>query len=1144
MASFFFFLGTANAANQVVTSNSDSGAGTLRQAIADVGDGETITFNLSSGNETITLSSAFGTIWDKSVTINGDNTAGSGTNVTVQVTTPKVSTYRVFYLRPDAGKTITLQNMNIQGGATSDGGGAIKIESCSGDVVIDNCTISNSKSTRGAGIDAWGMGNLTVSNSTFSGNEITDTTYGGGGIFARSVTSLTVTSSTFDSNTGTGNGGGIYTFDETITVDKCSFTNNNIQRSGGGIYMDGDNALAASNITNSTFANNTANGSAGNDFGGGIYFYYGKHRITNCTFFNNTSQIGGGLGFSYATVYLTNTTIANNTASLGDGLYQGSSTTLYMKNSLLANNTTNDYYFGGTVYDNGYNIVEVSSGYTWSGTGNITGNQANLYLSSSLADNSTLYGTQTLAITASSVAVDAGSSGTNGIVTVPSTDQRGNPRNGTVDIGAFEYGTDTTNPTVSTLSPADNATGVSVSANLVITFDENVDRETGNIVIKKTSDDSTVETIDVTSGQVTGTGTTTITINPASNFSELTEYYVQIASTAFDDASGNSYAGITDTTSWSFTTQDATAPVISSISVTPSDDGATITWTTDEASSTQIEYGLTTSYGTSTTESDTGTRVTSHSDTLSSLNTCTTYHYRVKSTDASTNQAVSSDGTFTTTGCVGSAEVEAEAEQTITKASGGTFSLTSGTANLNLQVPVNYSSSASAEFQLHQINSSSVLTTTSTPTTQKSVVGTHTYSLLALTDLSATITTFDNPLTLTVTYTDDEVSSLIESTLEIYRWTGSAWTALSNCSVDTDANTVSCETSHFSTFGVFGDSQSSGGGGETTCSNQAQILSFSPRKLDEENTEISFSVAPTHGALIWRDTSFVKSQIMLSIDGEELPKGDWQISRGEEAFTTIVTVPLANYMEAKSKLFLDMLIGGEPDIADCRFVKSYELDIEIEVEVAEDEQATNGHDELVENADPEDLPNVPVLVSRPADSFTDTIGHWAEDDIRALRLRGVVSGKTRGKYGPDDSLTRGELTKIALTSFALGLDSEYAPNKFKDVSAGQWFHPYVMTAMRRNVIQGYPDGSFRAGNTVSRAEALKIILEMSGLDLSTPSQKLVDVPVGTWFEKYSDFAVANNMIEINKGFFMPAKAITRAEIAKVIVDVWKMMALK
>ncbi len=115
------------------------------------------------------------------------------------------------------------------------------------------------------------------------------------------------------------------------------------------------------------------------------------------------------------------------------------------------------------------------------------------------------------------------------------------------------YTTDTTAPTLSSSSPADNATDVARDTNIVLNFSESVDVESGNITIKKTSDDSTVETIDVTSSQVTGTGTSQITINPSYDLFGGLEYYVLIDATAFDDGFSNSYAGISSTTALSFT---------------------------------------------------------------------------------------------------------------------------------------------------------------------------------------------------------------------------------------------------------------------------------------------------------------------------------------------------------------------------------------------------------------------------------------------------------------------------------------------------------------------------------------------------------------------------------------------------------------
>ena len=150
---------------------------------------------------------------------------------------------------------------------------------------------------------------------------------------------------------------------------------------------------------------------------------------------------------------------------------------------------------------------------------------------------------------------------------------------GTVDsatAATANFTVDNLNPAVSTLSPLDNAPDTGINDNLIITFNETVNRATGNITIKKTSDDTDFEIIPVTDARITGTGTTTITINPTNTFDSETEYYVLIDATAFDDPSGNSYAGISSTTAWSFITADAEAPTITNISSDKTDGSYTI----------------------------------------------------------------------------------------------------------------------------------------------------------------------------------------------------------------------------------------------------------------------------------------------------------------------------------------------------------------------------------------------------------------------------------------------------------------------------------------------------------------------------------------------------------------------------------------
>lgn len=94
-------------------------------------------------------------------------------------------------------------------------------------------------------------------------------------------------------------------------------------------------------------------------------------------------------------------------------------------------------------------------------------------------------------------------------------------------------------------------------------------------------------------------------------------------------------------------TPDTTAPTISSVSSSSVGTAtATVTWTTNEGATSQVEYGTTVSYGSTTTLDS--SYVTSHSQQITGLSPATTYHYRVLSRDGSSNLATGSDNTFTT----------------------------------------------------------------------------------------------------------------------------------------------------------------------------------------------------------------------------------------------------------------------------------------------------------------------------------------------------------------------------------------------------------------------------------------------------------------------------------------------------------------
>jgi methionine-rich copper-binding protein CopC len=110
-------------------------------------------------------------------------------------------------------------------------------------------------------------------------------------------------------------------------------------------------------------------------------------------------------------------------------------------------------------------------------------------------------------------------------------------------------------PVISATSPADNATGVPVDANLVATFSEPVVKGTGMITLKKTSNNSTVESFNAASSPRLVFSGQTLTINPTNDLGPGVGYHVLIDSTAIVDTSGgHAFAGISSPSAWNLTT--------------------------------------------------------------------------------------------------------------------------------------------------------------------------------------------------------------------------------------------------------------------------------------------------------------------------------------------------------------------------------------------------------------------------------------------------------------------------------------------------------------------------------------------------------------------------------------------------------------
>jgi len=232
-----FVGGLSFPAGAVTVSNTDdSGAGSLRQAIIDATDGDTINFSLAA-NSTITLTSEI-TI-DNSLTIDGSGTSGLVIS-SDDADSDGHNDSRVFYI--SSGTTVTINNLTIADGYADYGGG---IYNDGGRLNVTNCTISNNNSSSiGGGIK--NTGTLTVINSTISGN--TAASIGGGILNYGSAATLIVNNSKFDGNTAT-EGGGIYN-EGSLDIIDSSFATNTVTSLGGGIA----NFRATATVKSSTFA--------------------------------------------------------------------------------------------------------------------------------------------------------------------------------------------------------------------------------------------------------------------------------------------------------------------------------------------------------------------------------------------------------------------------------------------------------------------------------------------------------------------------------------------------------------------------------------------------------------------------------------------------------------------------------------------------------------------------------------------------------------------------------------------------------------------------------------------------------------------------------------------------------------------------
>lgn len=179
-----------------------------------------------------------------------------------------------------------------------------------------------------------------------------------------------------------------------------------------------------------------------------------------------------------------------------------------------------------------------------------------------------------------------------------------------------------------------------------------------------------------------------------------------------------------------------------------------------------------------------------------------------------------------------------------------------------------------------------------------------------------------------------------------------------------------------------------------------------------------------------------------------------------------------------------------------------------------------------------------------AQVFTDVpVTHKYANSIKYLREEEIIAGYPDGSFKPNGTLNRAEAVKILLEGNDIAVSTEL-PNFFADVPNTAWYANYVGTAVKKGIVKGYADGGFKPGNTISRAEFLKVAILTAGFEVKSELSydPYDDVPRDQWFAPYFDFAKTNDLLSAQRGGYMvPSQPITRAEAADVI---YKLSRLK
>ena len=170
--------------------------------------------------------------------------------------------------------------------------------------------------------------------------------------------------------------------------------------------------------------------------------------------------------------------------------------------------------------------------------------------------------------------------------------------------------------------------------------------------------------------------------------------------------------------------------------------------------------------------------------------------------------------------------------------------------------------------------------------------------------------------------------------------------------------------------------------------------------------------------------------------------------------------------------------------------------------------------------------------------FTDTIGHWAEEQIRRAASGRWVQGYPDQAFRPGQAVTRAEFIVMLVQALRPDAAAGASPSFSDEHSWGAWAKPSIQLAVELGWIRGYADGSFRPDREISRAEMAVVLARVLGIAASeSKGLPFVDgAAIPTWAHGSVEALYAQGILAGREGGqFAPAASTTRAEAVVVLL---------